>query len=196
MFLYLRLFSSRNFQRQCYAVIVIIVLFGLSSTILVGLQCKPLSFLWDGWQTGQPGNCIQQHVEVYAYAALNIVLDLWILLLPIPQLIGLPVSLRMKLTASTMFAIGLFVTACSTARLVIAIKWNHYGASRNPTYDYADGMTRTAADAGQGEWEATGVESNSKFTGIDLTEGEWFDYDEKAGDEVSIKDIKWAIKRA
>ncbi|KAH0846563.1 hypothetical protein AYO21_11423 [Fonsecaea monophora] len=47
-----------------------------------------------------------------------------------------------------------------------------------------------------GEWEATGIESGTKFSGIDLSEGEWFDYDEKAGEEVSIKDIKWQIRRA
>ncbi|KAJ9626635.1 hypothetical protein H2204_010023 [Knufia peltigerae] len=43
----------------------------------------------------------------------------------------------------------------------------------------------------KGEWEATGIDSGTKFTGIDLSDGEWFDYDEKAGEEVSIKDIKW-----
>ncbi|KAK7707025.1 hypothetical protein SLS64_007233 [Diaporthe eres] len=48
----------------------------------------------------------------------------------------------------------------------------------------------------EGEWLAEGVESGTKFTGVDLSEGEWFDYDEKAGDEVSIKDIKWEIKRS
>ncbi|KAK0512262.1 hypothetical protein JMJ35_005390 [Cladonia borealis] len=47
-----------------------------------------------------------------------------------------------------------------------------------------------------GEWIAKGLESSTKFTGIDLQEGEWFDYDEKAGDEVSIKDMKWEIIRA
>ena len=48
----------------------------------------------------------------------------------------------------------------------------------------------------QGEWEATGAESGTKFNGIDLSDGEWFDYDEKVGEEVSIKDIKWQIRRA
>lgn len=43
---------------------------------------------------------------------------------------------------------------------------------------------------------AKGLESTTKFSGIDLQEGEWFDYDEKAGKEVSIKDIKWEIMRA
>ncbi|TVY49688.1 UPF0587 protein [Lachnellula occidentalis] len=47
----------------------------------------------------------------------------------------------------------------------------------------------------EGDWLATGLESGTKFTAIDLTEGEWFDYDEKAGEEVSIKDLKWEIRR-
>ncbi|CAI6262995.1 unnamed protein product [Periconia digitata] len=47
-----------------------------------------------------------------------------------------------------------------------------------------------------GEFLATGAESNTKFTGVELTEGEWFDYDEKAGEEVSITNVKWAIRRA
>ncbi len=51
------------------------------------------------------------------------------------------------------------------------------------------------ADLPKGEWLATGIDSGSKFTAIDLTEGEWFDYDEKAGEEVSIKDLKWEIRR-
>lgn len=48
----------------------------------------------------------------------------------------------------------------------------------------------------KGEWLATGLESGTAFSAIDLQEGEWFDYDEKAGEEVSIKDLKWEIRRA
>jgi Eukaryotic protein of unknown function (DUF866) len=48
----------------------------------------------------------------------------------------------------------------------------------------------------QGEWLATGLESNTAFTGIDFGDGDWFDYDEKASEEVSAKDLKWEIRRA
>jgi hypothetical protein len=48
----------------------------------------------------------------------------------------------------------------------------------------------------QGEFKAKGIESNTPFAAIDLSEGEWYDYDDKAGEEVSIKDIKWEIRRA
>ncbi|KAM0804444.1 hypothetical protein BDR22DRAFT_878935 [Usnea florida] len=47
-----------------------------------------------------------------------------------------------------------------------------------------------------GQWQARGLESPTTFSGIDLQEGEWFDYDEKAGEEVSIIDLKWEIIRA
>ncbi|KAK4152037.1 zinc finger protein [Chaetomidium leptoderma] len=35
----------------------------------------------------------------------------------------------------------------------------------------------------EGEWLVDGLESTTKFEGVELTEGEWFDYDEKAGEE-------------
>ena len=48
----------------------------------------------------------------------------------------------------------------------------------------------------KGEFKAKGLESNTPFAAIDLSEGEWYDYDDKANEEVSIKDIKWEIRRA
>lgn len=48
----------------------------------------------------------------------------------------------------------------------------------------------------QGEWTAKGLESTTRFLGVDLQEGEWFEYDEKAGEEVSVREVKWEIRRA
>jgi hypothetical protein len=42
----------------------------------------------------------------------------------------------------------------------------------------------------------TGEESGTPFAAINFEEGDWYEYDEKAGDEVSIKDLKWEIKKA
>ncbi|KAM5441509.1 hypothetical protein MferCBS31731_003580 [Microsporum ferrugineum] len=47
-----------------------------------------------------------------------------------------------------------------------------------------------------GKWEATGIESGTKFGEINLEEGEWYDFDEKQGEEVSITEISWEIRRA
>jgi len=62
-------------------------------------------------------------------------------------------------------------------------------------HGFADVQT-SANSRAKGEWLAKGLDSPTVFSSIDLQEGEWFDYDEKAGDEVSIKDLKWEIRRA
>ncbi|KAF3923042.1 hypothetical protein ABW20_dc0104695 [Dactylellina cionopaga] len=46
-----------------------------------------------------------------------------------------------------------------------------------------------------GEWLCDGSESGTKFTTSDLHEGEWFDYDEKTSEEVSIQNLNWEIRR-
>lgn len=46
-----------------------------------------------------------------------------------------------------------------------------------------------------GEWFCRGTESGTNFSDLDLSEGDWYDYDEKVSEEVSITDIAWAIKR-
>ncbi|KAH3933744.1 hypothetical protein HBI25_176670 [Parastagonospora nodorum] len=48
----------------------------------------------------------------------------------------------------------------------------------------------------EGEFLATGTDTGTKFASIDLAEDEWFDYDEKAGEEVSITGVTWEIRRA
>lgn len=49
-----------------------------------------------------------------------------------------------------------------------------------------------------GEWVCHGTEGKKKtpFEGVDLSEGEWYDYDDSAGAEVSITEIEWSVGRA
>lgn len=68
-----------------------------------------------------------------------------------------------------------------------------YSSNRKHQSDVAERLTRYCQ---KGEFKAKGIESNTPFAAIDLSEGEWYDYDDKAGEEVSIKDIKWEIRRA
>ncbi|KAH9491616.1 hypothetical protein Btru_031046 [Bulinus truncatus] len=40
-------------------------------------------------------------------------------------------------------------------------------------------------------WEAVGVESETNFPDVDMSNCEWFDYDEKAGQPVCITELKY-----
>ncbi|KAJ1657774.1 hypothetical protein IWQ61_002875 [Dispira simplex] len=45
-------------------------------------------------------------------------------------------------------------------------------------------------------WKVVGADSNTKFDEVDLSEGVWADYDEKAGNEVSVMDVEFQITKA
>ncbi|CDK27175.1 unnamed protein product [Kuraishia capsulata CBS 1993] len=42
-----------------------------------------------------------------------------------------------------------------------------------------------------GNFICSAVEGPTKFTEVDLSDNEWYDYDDNAGAEVSITDVKW-----
>lgn len=48
----------------------------------------------------------------------------------------------------------------------------------------------------EGRWQCVGAETNTSFTEVDLEDGEWYDYDEKAGSEVSVTDVSYDIARS
>ena len=47
----------------------------------------------------------------------------------------------------------------------------------------------------EGLFSCKGAETSTVFEEVDLSEGEWYDYDERAGEEVSITEISWDISK-
>lgn len=47
----------------------------------------------------------------------------------------------------------------------------------------------------EGKFSCVGSDSGTKFNEVDLSDNEWYDYDEKAGEEVSITDVEWSVTR-
>lgn len=51
-----------------------------------------------------------------------------------------------------------------------------------------------------GHWRCQGTQTGKRkvttFEGVDLSEGEWYEYDDSAGAEVSITEVEWSIGRA
>lgn len=47
-----------------------------------------------------------------------------------------------------------------------------------------------------GQWQCRGAESTTTFTEVDLEDGEWYDYDDNAGGEVSVTEVAFEIARS
>lgn len=106
-FLYLRLFPSKDFHRvvTITQIFNVLILLGFVFTDLN--QCAPISFFWTGWDGQHDGWCFNSNAMIWAQAAVNIVLNFWLLALPASQLWLLnPGSCREKLGVHVMFALG------------------------------------------------------------------------------------------
>ena len=128
---FLRIFPDRWFQR---IVRVFIVFVGLSTFALVSLQifqCIPFEYNWEGWKGKTQAKCLNVNSLSYAAASIAIAQDIFIILLPLPQLIKLRLGWRKKAGIILMFCLGalVFLTACIRLRSLVL-----FAKSTNPTW--------------------------------------------------------------
>lgn len=67
--------------------------------------CKPLSFFWEQF-TGVPGSCIDVNSFFLALGIINMIDDVIILAIPIPQILRLQMSARKKGGVSGIMLLG------------------------------------------------------------------------------------------
>ena len=78
-------------------------LFYLADTIVEILQCVPRTKIWDPFVKG---HCIDVNTAFVATAAVNVISDISILILPLFCVWRLQIPIRRKMGISTMFAAG------------------------------------------------------------------------------------------
>ncbi|KAK2770921.1 CFEM domain-containing protein [Colletotrichum kahawae] len=101
-------------------------------TIPTIAQCQPLSFAWEGWDGRHEGFCLNILSMIVTHAAVNIGLDIWMLVLPSTQVLRLNLRWREKAEILAMFGIGIFITAVSIIRLTVLLNLRNF---ENPTQD-------------------------------------------------------------
>ncbi|KAK6829374.1 hypothetical protein PG987_009958 [Apiospora arundinis] len=134
LLLYLRIFPDRKFRKHVFMLMVVMALFCAAFVVTLLTYCVPFDYTWMRWNNERHGKCINMDAQTYTCAALNIVLDIVIFFMPIPQLMKLDLSWKKKMGIIFTFLVGLFVTICSVVRLHALIDWT---LSTNPTMDYA-----------------------------------------------------------
>ncbi|KEF53462.1 uncharacterized protein A1O9_10437 [Exophiala aquamarina CBS 119918] len=91
-------------------------------------QCTPISYTWTGWSGATEGHCLNIYIQAWISGILNILLDIFVILLPIPHLLKLTMSRKKKAQVVAMFSVGLCVTLTSVARLTSLVRfrktWN------------------------------------------------------------------------
>ncbi|KAF6831960.1 CFEM domain-containing protein [Colletotrichum plurivorum] len=126
IFFLLRIFPSRGFRRVLWATQVFNGLVGLIYLILTFTMCRPLSAVWLKWsyeKSSKAPQCYNYNHIIITHALINIVLDVWMLLLPLTQLYKLKLVLRKKIGVMMMFSVGVFLVAVSAVRIRTMVKF-------------------------------------------------------------------------
>lgn len=104
---YRRVFPLPKFRRFCDAMLVVVLLFGISQVVVGSLQCIPFS------QFRTHGQCVHAVAWWHANAAINLVLDIIILIMPMPHLRRLPLPTKQRIILMAIFGLGtLYVLFC------------------------------------------------------------------------------------
>lgn len=113
---YYRIFAiSALFRRVLHLTQGIIISIGLAFTIGTVLQCKPIAASWG--TTIEDRSCIAQKPWWMSFSIINILLDIWLLILPMPSTPKLQMIQLEKIGIYLIYCTGLFATATSIVRL-------------------------------------------------------------------------------
>ncbi|KAJ6031579.1 hypothetical protein N7540_002311 [Penicillium herquei] len=130
---YLRIFPERRFRTITYCVIGINVAYLIAFILISVFQCRPLPGAWLHWDGEGDYKCNLINAQGWSAAAINMILDIVVMTLPLRQLYNLNLSLRKKIFVMCMFGLGLFVTLVSILRLNSLI---NFASTTNLTWDY------------------------------------------------------------
>ncbi|TEY78488.1 hypothetical protein BOTCAL_0048g00140 [Botryotinia calthae] len=121
LFFYARIFASAN-KRFMYTILaaqIVVFLWLFSILMMVLFTCVPVQ---KSWQPEIKGTCLNTNATFLGSAISNIIIDFFILLLPMPILWRLQMRRLQKTLVTGVFVCGYGVIAISMGRLVTVIK--------------------------------------------------------------------------
>lgn len=80
------------------------VLYNLGFFFAVVFQCNPVNMYWTGWDG--PKQCGDANLLAWLAATTGIAFDVWLLVIPFPQLLALNLHWKKKLMGGLMFSVG------------------------------------------------------------------------------------------
>lgn len=102
---YMRVFPNKSVQLILTGSAVFVAVWGIAFFLTAVFQCTPVNFFWDQVR-GEGGSCVSSNALALSHAVVNLVLDFWLLAIPLSQLYRLQMKAWRKVGVTTMFIIG------------------------------------------------------------------------------------------
>jgi hypothetical protein len=104
LLMYRRIFSVDYFRLESLLVGIIVVVWWIVGTIATIISCLPIDRLWMGPSAG--GYCFDFNIFWMAMGAVELVVDIFILLLPVNVILGLRMSKQQRVLLVGIFLLG------------------------------------------------------------------------------------------
>lgn len=106
LFFYRRVFRGPSFSAISWATIILVIVWGIGFFFSILFECVPIDLSLKA-PPGTPGvYCINQTANFWALSISDVVVDLIILIIPIPFVWKLKMPVRHKIAVSVMFLLG------------------------------------------------------------------------------------------
>ncbi|KAF4456021.1 hypothetical protein F53441_1742 [Fusarium austroafricanum] len=115
---YLRISPDRFVRRAVHVLRVLVCTYTLVYVCLVVFRCQPIS---SGWDLTIEGKCISKQLLVVFLVCCSVVVDAFLLLLPIRIVQPLQIPLRQKISLAVLFATGGMIIIVSIRRATVTI---------------------------------------------------------------------------
>lgn len=116
---YLRIFPRRFFRNIAWVLIAINIAYLIAFNIISVYQCSPLEGAWRAWDGSVKAHCRDINAQSWSAAILNIVLDLAMIILPLPELSKIRLSVAKKFQVLLMFSLGFLYVQRVTRTLCV-----------------------------------------------------------------------------
>jgi len=106
LFFYLKIFPGPTIRKLIWGTIAFDVMFGVVFSFVGIFQCRPINFYWKSWDGEHQGKCVDVNALGWANAVISILLDGWMLALPMSQIVHLKLHWKKKIGVALMFIVG------------------------------------------------------------------------------------------
>ncbi|KAI5779977.1 hypothetical protein EDC01DRAFT_668681 [Geopyxis carbonaria] len=131
LLLYIGIFQTRPFLWAAWGVVSLSVMFWVACILTGFLMCRPLAFNWD--KSIEDAHCGNTYSQEVGSAAINMILDFMIVILPLPVLWSLQVPVKKKIMLSGVLSLGLCICGMNITRVVMI--------ATSDTVDYTYSLT-------------------------------------------------------
>lgn len=106
LFFFLRIFPSPKTRRLIRYTLIFNALYGIVFTLIGVFLCRPISYYWTHWNQEKRGQCVDINALVWINATISIILDVWMLIVPLCEVFYLQMSWHHRINVTLMFFVG------------------------------------------------------------------------------------------